>query len=439
MTESFQMDARAGWRGIWNKVTGQHKKRLRECAVALEALAEQNSAERQQMIAAQLKERRTLGHEMRQLRLHRSIETQSLRRAFGENLQNIELDSDRPLPAIDPRQPLVIEDEGDVDDSRNIRRRPEHIIEVLSRTRETFTRNGIVRGLRDHIDDPLKLRLAIDQVLQSKELIEVEQEPQPRFTARSFRAAEETLIAAVDSMAATHKHAVATRTITSAIREQNDILEKRVGAKLSDEQEQAIRHVLGPEQISAVVGFAGAGKSTALSAARTAWERQGYRVLGAALSGKAAAGLESSSGIASRTLASLEYSWELGFQTLGPGDILVIDEAGMVGTRQLSRITGHVRRSGAKLVLVGDPEQLQPIEAGKPFKDITERIRPAELTEIRRQKHDWQRDASIQLARQQTAQALQAYQDRGYVTITENTSSAISALVADYLARVCGA
>ncbi|MCB9943414.1 MAG: AAA family ATPase [Geminicoccaceae bacterium] len=284
-TESFQTDARAGWRRIWNKVTGQHKKRLQECAAAHEALAEQDITERQQMIAAQLKERRALGHEMRRLRLHRSIETQSLGRSLGDDLQNVELDSDRPLPAIDPRRPLFIEDESDADDSRDIRRRPERIIEVLSRTRDTFTRNDIVRELSKHIDDPLKLRLAIDHVLQSKELIEVEQEPQPRFTARSFRAAEETLSAAVDSMAATHKHAVATRTIAAAIKEQNDILEKRVGARLSNEQEQAIRHVLGPEQISAVVGLAGAGKSTALAAARTAWERHGYQVLGAALSG----------------------------------------------------------------------------------------------------------------------------------------------------------
>lgn len=60
---------------------------------------------------------------------------------------------------------------------------------------------------------------------------------------------------------------------------------KQAGANLSSEQVEAIRHALGPYQLSEVVGLAGAGKSTLLSAARVAWERQGYQVHGATLVG----------------------------------------------------------------------------------------------------------------------------------------------------------
>ncbi|WP_407804864.1 AAA family ATPase, partial [Staphylococcus aureus] len=84
-------------------------------------------------------------------------------------------------------------------------------------------------------------------------------------------------------------------------------------------------------RIAAVVGFAGAGKSTMLAAAREAWEAQGYQVHGAALAGKAAEGLEESSGIQSRTLASWSYSWDHGRDLIGRRDVFVIDEAGMVG------------------------------------------------------------------------------------------------------------
>ena len=74
-----------------------------------------------------------------------------------------------------------------------------------------------------------------------------------------------------------------------------------------------------------------------LEVANSAWRKQGIKVHGAALSGKAADGLKESSGIDSRTLASLELSWQNGYEPIGRGDVLVIDEAGMIGTRQLSR------------------------------------------------------------------------------------------------------
>src|SRR3546814_12060555 len=110
-----------------------------------------------------------------------------------------------------------------------------------------------------------------------------------------------------------------------------------------------------------------------LGVAREAWERAGYEVRGAALSGIAAEGLENGSGIASRTIASMEHGWSQGRDMLGPRDILVIDEAGMVGTRQMERVLSHAADAGAKVVLVGDPPQLQAIEAGAAFRVIHER------------------------------------------------------------------
>jgi hypothetical protein len=152
-----------------------------------------------------------------------------------------------------------------------------------------------------------------------------------------------------------------------------------------------------------------------LGVARAAWEAAGYEVRGIALSGIAAENLESGSGIASRTIASLEHGWEQGRDLLSQSQVLVIDEAGMVGTRQLERILSHAAESGAKVVLVGDPWQLQSIEAGAAFRSIHERHGGAKIGEVRRQHEDWQRKATRDLATGKTGEAILSYDNNGMV------------------------
>ena len=96
--------------------------------------------------------------------------------------------------------------------------------------------------------------------------------------------------------------------------------------------------------------------------------------------------------------------------------MLVVDEAGMIGTRQLARITLKIGKVGAKLVLIGDPDQLQPIEAGTPFRDLIATHGAARLAEIHRQKEDWQRTASRDLAAGDIYKAVAAYANKGAVT-----------------------
>ena len=170
------------------------------------------------------------------------------------------------------------------------------------------------------------------------------------------------------------------------------------GLVLSGEQADALAHVTDGRDLGVVVGYAGTGKSAMLGVAREAWEAAGYEVRGVALSGIAAENLESGSGIASRTIASMEHGWGQGRDLLTTRDVLVIDEAGMVGTRQLERVLSHAAEAGAKVVLVGDPQQLQSIEAGAAFRSIHERHGGAEIGEVRRQREDWQRDATRDLA-----------------------------------------
>ncbi|MGY4403898.1 Ti-type conjugative transfer relaxase TraA [Bradyrhizobium sp. USDA 3315] len=198
---------------------------------------------------------------------------------------------------------------------------------------------------------------------------------------------------------------------------------------LSGEQADALAHVTDGRDLSLVVGYAGTGKSAMLGVAREAWQAAGYEVRGVALSGIAAENLEVGSGIASRTIASLEHGWGQGRDLLTSRDVLVIDEAGMVGTRQLERVLSHAAEVGAKVVLVGDPQQLQSIEAGAAFRSIHERHGGAEIGDVRRQREAWQREATRDLATGRTGNALEAYRSRDMVHVAETRDQARGDLI----------
>ena len=276
--------------------------------------------------------------------------------------------------------------------------------------------------------------MASDQVLASPKLVRIDGGKSEKFTTQDYLDLQQDLAICTAEMARSGGFQVKSSNIERAIKRENTKLQARIGAELSNEQITAIHHILSPNQLCSIVGLAGAGKSTLLSVAREAWERQGYRVHGAALAGKAADSLQSASGISSRTLASLESSWKSGYEPVAFGDVVVIDEAGMVGTRQLARVAEQLRSRGCKLVLVGDPDQLQPIQAGTPFRDIAENTGAARLTEIRRQTSEWQRKASQDLAYGQASAALQTYADHGAVHEAQDRDHAITALVDSYVA-----
>jgi Ti-type conjugative transfer relaxase TraA len=328
-----------------------------------------------------------------------------------------------------------------------IREKPEQVLTLITGEKSVFDRHDVARALHRYInDDPQEFQSAFAKVMASPALVELQPERADpatgeielaRYSTREMVEIESGMIESAQRMHGAHGHGVDRRHVERAIERQDAAIQRSAGdasARLSDEQRRAIEHITGPERIAAVVGYAGAGKSTMLAAAREAWEAEGYQVHGAALSGKAAEGLEESSGIQSRTLASWSRGWDNDRGTIGRGDVFVIDEAGMVGSRQLARFVGEAEARGAKIVLVGDHEQLQAIGAGAPFRAITEEIGHAELSEIRRQRVDWQREASVDFATHRTAEGLAAYRDHGNISFAETGEDARGQIVRDYLA-----
>jgi len=299
---------------------------------------------------------------------------------------------------------------------------PGVVLDAITRQHSTFSRRDLARFVNRHTADAEQFGLAMAKVEASPELVRVgvDGRGQDRFSTREMLTVEQRMEAAAVALSGRTMHGVAVEGRRAAL----------AGSALGEEQAAALGHVTRARDLVAVVGYAGTGKSTMLGVARQTWEAEGYRVVGAALSGIAAEGLEAGSGIGSRTLASLEFGWGQGRDLLGRRDVLVVDEAGMVGSRQMGRVLSAAQAAGAKVVLVGDPEQLQAIEAGAAFRAIVERVGSLEITQVRRQREAWQRDATKELATGRTAEALERYAAAGMVQTSESRAEAMAALVA---------
>ncbi|MEM8617013.1 MAG: AAA family ATPase, partial [Pseudomonadota bacterium] len=353
---------------VWARLSGAYGRLVEEFAQEEAACDARDRAERQQLTDRHLQERRAFAEQMQRMDMHLAAEVSDTRISF------------------DPRQALQLPEEKELFCTTQIRRRPALILHAISQKEEAFDTSDIEEALSDHIKDADELAVAIETVLASHELVRLPEHDTHAFSTREYQKAEQSLLGAASRMAGRDDYGVSNTIIKSVISRHNAEMHRRFGSTLSDEQVTAIYHVLDRKQLSQVVGLAGAGKSTMLAAAFDAWTQQGLTVHGAALSGKAAEGLQNASGIQSRTLASLEVSWKNGRHPIKRGDVLVIDEAGMIGTRQMQRVMSKMDEIGAKLVLVGDPDQLQPIDAGTPFKKLVEAHDTARLTEIYPQK-----------------------------------------------------
>lgn len=204
---------------------------------------------------------------------------------------------------------------------------------------------------------------------------------------------------------------------------------------MGEEQKKALAHIAAETGGVAVIeGMAGTGKSYLMGAARESWEAGGFNVRGCALAGKAAQGLQEGSGIPSQTAHSLLDDLAAKKISLSAKDVVVIDEAGMVGSRQMANLLNQIHAAGAKAVLIGDSKQLQPIDAGGAFRVLSQKLGHAALTDIRRQRSEADREIVKQLAAGESAQALESIKARGLLTVAADNQTAMRKMVGDWTA-----
>lgn len=275
----------------------------------------------------------------------------------------------------------------------------------------------IEKAIREGLANP-----ALDGLVRLSEPIDQQKSRRKidLYTTREMLKLEQQALAAAIEKSKTKKHAVT--------------LDESLLQGLDPGQASAVREVTNAKGMACVVGLAGTGKSHMMGVANRIWNAHGFEVIGACLAGKAADGLESGSGIKSQTLHSLLAELDSGTRTLTEKSIVVLDEAGMVDTRLMSRLIDHAQISGAKQVLCGDPQQIQSIGSGGLFKAISERIGHASLTEIRRQRNEQDRETIKKLISGEAEEVIQRLDDAGQLRF-ERDDQVAEQMVNDWMAH----
>jgi conjugative relaxase-like TrwC/TraI family protein len=340
-----------------------------------------------------------------------AIEEDELRRRWARRARQLEFSiDDVPTMRRDPRVVLT----------------PADIARRVTESDAYFTRGDIVRSVATGATQGATLdqiEAKVDEYLSSANAVELVEGR--IWTTPEILELERSTVAA----------AVAGRGGRMAVVDAGTV-EAAVAARpsLSDEQREMIRSLTqSGDAVQLVVGRAGAGKTFALDAVRAAFEASGHRVLGTSLAARAARELEDGSGIRSQTAASLRTAIDSGTLQLDSCTVLVVDEAGMVGTRMLAGLVADSTRAGAKVIAVGDPKQLPEIQAGGLFAALAGRLGHQDLVDNRRQVDPAERTALVDLREGRVGAALGRLVANGNVTLADNAELLRDGMVSDWL------
>ena len=318
-------------------------------------------------------------------------------------------------------------------------RDPVQVLAALTRNNATFTERELDRYLQKHLGagsdgapDAVQVRDIADAkraVLGHREVLALHDrdtgELAGRFTTGTVREQERAALEDGAAVArAGHHRGVITRHQDAAL----------ASRALRDDQRAVFEHAVSAGGLKLVEGRAGTGKSYTLAAVREAHERAGYRVVGLAPTNAVAQDLKGDGFMEAATVHSALFAIKNGRMAWDRRTVLVVDEAAMLDSRVTGELLAEARRAGAKVVLAGDDRQLASIERGGLFAELRQRHGAAEITQVTRQRVDWQRQAARDLAEGRFDSAVQAFDRHGAITWTGDGVDARTALVARWKA-----
>ncbi|MCY4306118.1 MAG: AAA family ATPase [Aestuariivita sp.] len=309
---------------------------------------------------------------------------------------------------------------------------PAHILMLLAARQGVFTEVDVRQALREKTEYRLSecdVTSMARQVLTSSELVKLSQLTPDGVPQYMTMARAEQLLQIGDAAVQ-----LSTAHFTPG---DGPVLRPKALDALNASQREAADAMLDGTRLTMVTGKAGTGKTFTLKAVASEWRARGVTVLAGAPSGKATAELRGLRGVQAHTLAMWEARWARGEVPTEPF-VFIMDEAGMVGAGQWSRLQARVWALGGKLITVGDPDQLQPV-SDLPGWSLAEQASGGSVVidNVIRQQNIFDQLATGQLARggKNIADAIAYYEASGRLKLTsEVLADPISALARDYVA-----
>ena len=323
-----------------------------------------------------------------------------------------------------PESAAVLRSEEIARENAAAARDPDKVLEVLTRNNATFTERELDRHLAKHIHDEVEHLSVKGRVLGHAETLALHDretgELSGRYTTRAVRDQELAALADGAQVAGSRRH----RGIGVSAKD-----EAVAARTLRPDQQTAFEYATGSGGLKIVEGRAGTGKSYTLAAVRDAHERSGYSVVGLAPTNSVAQDLKADGFTQAATVHSELFRLKNGRTAWTDRTLVVVDEAAMLDSRVMGELLGEAKRSGAKVILAGDDRQLASIERGGLFTELRQRRGSAEITEVTRQKVDWQRQAARDLAEGRVQEAVSAYAREKAITWTDTQDQARERLV----------
>lgn len=278
------------------------------------------------------------------------------------------------------------------------------ILKRLHKHEASFTRHDLIERMAlEYVGqkDAKGVLQEVDAFLQRAQIVELDHHQDHRLKPGEVKYAAQWMIDMEQEIGARGRarmDEVQIKVSPDVVAEALEQVQQKNGFQFTQEQIDGVLHQCTETGGTAIIsGRAGTGKTTVSEAAVLAWRMNSQEVIGVSTSWDAAQKLEAEACIKSFSAEKLLWDLDNGQTQLTNRHVVVFDEAGMAGTEIIHRLQGYTDDAGAKLVLMGDKHQLQPVSAGNPFDLLTHEVGHMELTENRRQKHAEDRDTANML------------------------------------------
>lgn len=308
-----------------------------------------------------------------------------------------------------------------------ISQNPLSILEELTRTKAFFSKEDVEIFLKKYV--PLNEREGLlEKVLNHSNVVSLydkeSQEKSSYFTTHEVRVEEEKLVRFADVIANKFSSFLSPFSIEKGLK----------GKNLSAEQQKAYDLCVSGENLSIIQGRAGVGKSYVLDAIRAAHEEEGYRVLGLAPTHKVAVDLKNGGFKEAKTCHSFLFAFKNDREHLNAKTLVIVDEAGMLGTTLSVELFHAIKKSGAKVILVGDDRQLSSVERGGAFSFLAERYKShsVELREVRRQTTLWQKETTEALSENHVTKAADLLEKNKALSWNDTKDESLVSLLKDW-------